>query len=313
MKHRDRISVVIPLYNKAQYILDAISSAIAQGDGVGEIIVVDDGSVDSGAALVAEIAKNEPKIRLLHQKNGGVSAARNTGIRAAREELVAFLDADDWYLPGYIESLLALNSAHKNAVMFCTGYYVVFGNGTRQTRLLKSNTPEIWSGVISNFYREWINLSFTCTNAIALRREFLLKQQIWFPVGERLGEDQDVWFRIAESGAVVYRNAPLVAYRQDVIGSATYETPTPTNILPCYKRLAERLSRGEVPRHMIRSAQRLFASHVLNIANARLRVGNTGGAWMLILDPRVRSNLGYLVKTLCRYGCAIVARRRIAP
>ena len=307
MKHLSRVSVVIPLYNKAPYILDAISSVIAQGDGVGEIIVVDDGSADSGPALVADIAKTEPKIRLLFQENGGVSSARNAGIRAAHEEIVTFLDADDWYLPGYVDSALMLAHLHKAAVMVCCGYVAVFPDSTNQIRVLKAAEAQTWIGEVADFYRDWSKVSFTCTNAIALRRDMLLRQHIWFPEGEGLGEDQDVWFRIAESGPVVYRNAPLVAYRMDVIGSATHGR-SPTDVLPCYQRLHERLSRNEVPSHMVRGAKRLVASHILNVANTRLRAGYIDGAWALLCDPRARSNPGYLAKTLYRYAGSLLAR-----
>lgn len=307
MTQPTRVSVVIPLFNKAAYVADAISSVIAQGAGVGEIVVVDDGSTDAGPSLVADVAKSDSRIRLLSQNNSGVSSARNAGIRAAREELVTFLDADDWYLPGYVESALKLAHLHKNAAMVCSGYVAVFPNGISQTRVLKPASSQSWSGEVTDFYREWSKASFTCTNAIALRRETLLRREIWFPEDECLGEDQDVWFRAAESGPVVYRNAPLVAYRMDVIGSATYGK-SPMDILPCYQRLFERLSRREIPSHMTHSASRLVASHILNVANARLCAGNAGGAWELLSDPRARSSPAYFARSLYRYVCARFVR-----
>lgn len=301
MTHPCRVSVVIPLFNKADYVAEAISSALTQGAGVGEIIVVDDGSTDAGPSIVAEMAKQDSRIFLISQENSGVSSARNAGIGAAREELIAFLDADDWYFPGYVDSVLELARLHHNAVMFCSGYFAVFGDGSRQTRILKPTVPKTWHGPITDFYSDWIRSSFTFTSAIALRRENLICRQIRFPIGERLGEDQDVWFRVAESGPVIYRNAPYVAYRMDVMGSATYGK-SPTDFLPCYQRLYERLSRGEVPSHMVRGARKLFASHILNIANARMSMGNTKGAWTLLTDPRARSNPGYLAKSLAIYA-----------
>lgn len=308
MTHPTRVSVVMPLFNKAAYVTEALSSVIAQGAGVGEVIVVDDGSTDSGPALVAEFAKQDYRIHLLSQKNGGVSSARNAGLRAAREELVCFLDADDWYMPGYVDALLHLANFNRTAAMFCTGYVAVFPDGRRQTHILKPTSSYSWFGEVTDFYRSWSKASFTCTNAIALHRETILRRHISFPEGERLGEDQDVWFRAAESGPVIYRNAPLAAYRMDVAGSATFGK-SPDNILPCYQRLFERLSRGEVPTRMAYSARKLVSSHILNIANARLRAGDTEGAQAMLFDPRSKANLGYFAKTLLRYAGGRLAGR----
>ena len=86
------ISVVVPLYNKADYVEEAITSALA-AHGVREVIVVDDESTDDGPERVARMS--DPRIRLIRQKNQGVSAARNRGIHEARGDFIAFLDADD--------------------------------------------------------------------------------------------------------------------------------------------------------------------------------------------------------------------------
>lgn len=104
------VSVVIPAFNHEKFIAEAIASAAAQGECVAEILVVDDGSTDRTAALVAQIS--EPRLRLLRQPNAGPSAARNTGWRAARSEWIQFLDADDTLPP---HALAALLTAAHNA------------------------------------------------------------------------------------------------------------------------------------------------------------------------------------------------------
>lgn len=304
-----RVSVVIPLYNKATYVIESLRSVLEQGAAVREVIVVDDGSTDSGPALVAELASGEPAVRLISQKNSGVSAARNVGIKAAREEFVAFLDADDWYLPGYLETMLALAHRYENAAMFCSGYVAKYSDGSERLGLLNPVSFSTRGSLMSDFYRSWGKGSFTCTSAIVVRRNVLVQQNIWFPEGEKLGEDQDVWFRLAEQTAVAYSNQALVVYRMDVPGSATYDH-TPLNTLPCYQRLQDRLIRGMVPPHLRRSARKLVASHVLNIANARLAAGDEMGAWSLLIDSRARPNWIYLARSLCNYACAKVSTRQ---
>ncbi|MBO7312877.1 MAG: glycosyltransferase family 2 protein, partial [Alistipes sp.] len=99
-----QISVVIPLYNKAAEIERALRSVVEQSLSVGEIIVVNDGSTDSSKEVVERFIAAHPDagIRLINQKNSGVSAARNRAIEEAKGSYIALLDADDWWLPNYI-------------------------------------------------------------------------------------------------------------------------------------------------------------------------------------------------------------------
>ncbi len=96
---------MIPAYNHARFVVDAVSSAAAQGDCVSEIVVVDDGSKDDTAAVVEGIA--EPRLRLIRQQNRGPSPARNLGWRSTKAEWIFFLDADDSISPGALPALLS--------------------------------------------------------------------------------------------------------------------------------------------------------------------------------------------------------------
>jgi glycosyltransferase involved in cell wall biosynthesis len=98
------ISVIIPTYNYARYLRDAIDSVLAQTVAPLEIIVVDDGSTDDTPQVLAAYGE---KIRAIHQSNLGVAAARNTGLAAARGECIAFLDSDDLWLPRKLELQIA--------------------------------------------------------------------------------------------------------------------------------------------------------------------------------------------------------------
>jgi len=93
------VSAVIPTYNRAHCLHRAVDSVLAQTCGEVEVIVVDDGSTDDTTAVVASRYGSDPRVRLLHQPNGGVASARNAGLRAARGELVALLDSDDTWAP----------------------------------------------------------------------------------------------------------------------------------------------------------------------------------------------------------------------
>ncbi|WP_284010719.1 glycosyltransferase family 2 protein [Haloarcula pelagica] len=103
---RPRVSVVVPTYNRADTVGRAVESALAQTVTDIEVVVVDDGSTDDTAAVVTGI--DDERVRYLaHERNRGRSAARNTGIEAARGEYVAFLDSDDRWLPGKLDRQLA--------------------------------------------------------------------------------------------------------------------------------------------------------------------------------------------------------------
>lgn len=110
------VSVVIPAFNHERFIAEAIASAAAQGDCVAEILVVDDGSTDQTAAVIAQL--REPRLRLLRQPNAGPSAARNTGWRAARGEWIQFLDADDTLPPDALTALLTAAHAAPGKIPF---------------------------------------------------------------------------------------------------------------------------------------------------------------------------------------------------
>jgi glycosyltransferase involved in cell wall biosynthesis len=106
------ISVVIPLYNKAAEIERTLRSVLAQTLSPLEIIVVDDGSTDGSAAIVERVGGE--RVRLVHQQNRGVSAARNRGIELSRGEYVAFLDGDDRWNPDYLQTLAAFIARHPD-------------------------------------------------------------------------------------------------------------------------------------------------------------------------------------------------------
>ncbi|MCG8314450.1 MAG: glycosyltransferase family 2 protein [Pseudomonadales bacterium] len=111
------VSAVIPAYNYAKFVAEAVDSILEQSYSPIEIIVVDDGSTDNTAEVLAGYGD---KINYIHQKNGGLSAARNTGIKAAKGEYIAFLDADDIWHPEKIEKQLRLAEDTGNEIVLCT-------------------------------------------------------------------------------------------------------------------------------------------------------------------------------------------------
>ena len=118
-EHDPKVSIIVPVYNVKQYVAEALESVINQTYKNLEIIVVDDGSTDGSEKICDEYAKKDNRIKLIHQDNKGLSAARNTGLDNMIGEYVAFLDSDDAFMPEAIEkSLSAVISNDVDCVVF---------------------------------------------------------------------------------------------------------------------------------------------------------------------------------------------------
>jgi glycosyltransferase involved in cell wall biosynthesis len=187
------VSVVIPLYNKGPYIARALKSVLAQTFQDFEVIVVDDGSTDGGAEVVRGF--DDPRIRLIQQENLGVSAARNRGIAAARAELVAFLDADDEWLSGFLETIMRMRREFPEAGAYVTAFYT---HGRKRSGLLdlKAVLPEPWEGLIPRYfltvtYGGPISSSSVCIPRSIFDDIGMFIEGVWW------GEDTEMWGRIA--------------------------------------------------------------------------------------------------------------------
>ena len=111
-----KVSVIIPVYNREAYIRESVDSVLAQTFTEFEVIVVDDGSTDAAAEIIQSYT--DPRIRLIRQSHQGVSAARNTGLDAARGEYITFLDSDDLYYPDFLQSLFQIIQSTKTDMAF---------------------------------------------------------------------------------------------------------------------------------------------------------------------------------------------------
>lgn len=213
------VSVVIPLYNKSPYIARALNSVLAQSFQDFEVIVVNDGSTDGGEEIVS--AYNDIRIHLINQKNQGVSAARNHGIDAARAELIAFLDADDEWLPEYLNTILRLRKKYPEAGMYTTARYSIYPDGSKSVSHC-SGIPNNWEGIIPSVFKSAaLDGSFPgVTSSTAVPKKVLTKIG-FFPEGVSMSEDTDTWGKIG----LYYKNAhsskPLAIYYKDVPTAAT--------------------------------------------------------------------------------------------
>lgn len=204
-----KFSVVIPLYNKEHYIEATIRSVLNQTCTDYEVIVVDDGSKDDSLALARKFESD--RVRIIHQENQGVAVARNTGILNARGEFICFLDADDEWRPEYLSAIQGLTEQYPESAIFVTAYAVNMGNG----KIHYSTRLEPETGCLPSY---WLTLAkgydFVWTSATTIRRQALLDAGLFKP-GEKIGQDLDMWARVARiNPRVAYSNHICVNYNR---------------------------------------------------------------------------------------------------
>lgn len=187
------VSVVIPLHNKARHIGRAIESVLRQTFQRFEVIVVDDGSTDGGADVVRKF--DDPRIRLVVQQNAGVSAARNRGIEQASCECVAFLDADDEWLPVFLETVTGLRTRHPEAGLFACAYRIC-REATTWAPAFQHCVESPEGGLLDDYFHAALGPAPVWTSA-TMAPKAVLKQFGGFPVGMRTGEDLNLWMQIA--------------------------------------------------------------------------------------------------------------------
>lgn len=185
MNHTPKISIVIPIYNVAKYIADCLYSVLRQSYNDYEIICVNDGSIDDSAVIVESLIQKEgvtDKVQLINQDNAGLSAARNTGIEAAKGEYIFLLDSDDWLEQDAL-SRLAEHLCGEDLVCFTGRRYFEDKCEYENPDVLTECTYDSgWEYYCKNATKPR-NFVFVCAVLRAYRRDFLFENNLWFTKG----------------------------------------------------------------------------------------------------------------------------------
>lgn len=195
-------TAVIPLYNKRNYITDTLKSVLAQTFSDYEVIVVDDVSTDDSLTIAQQV--QDSRIRFIsHEKNKGLSASRNTGIRSAQAEYIAFLDADDIWQPQFLETIHGLIQKYPEAGLFATKYDELHPGGV----VIEHPFP-INNGIVLDFFEKELRQHIYCYSSICI------KKNTFDSVGNfneaiTMGEDVDFNVRVNLNYKLAYSKVAL--------------------------------------------------------------------------------------------------------
>lgn len=303
-----KMTVTIALYNKKDYIKRALDSVLCQTHSEFELIVVNDGSTDGGEKIVETYS--DPRIRMVHQKNAGLPTARNVGIEHATSEWVAFLDADDYWLPHCLQSHVENITAHPDICWSAGFNREIKPDGSYVDRSLHAGVADLYDdGVISD------GLLFLCRGGGLLQANVVCVKKAAFAVAGlhdpvlRNTEDVDMWLRLSlHYPRLAHCNKVISVYFLDVPNSQVKNIETKYKftriVLDKHKHLLRTLPE---PRQ---SALRGYMRRIINnLIVKQLLIGNRENACQTCVAYReVLSPARYAGYMVCAHSPAMLPR-----
>lgn len=204
------ISVVIPLYNKEKQIARTLQSVLNQKFQDFEIVVVNDGSTDGSVAEAERI--KDPRLRLIHQKNAGVAAARNRGIAESRGDYVALLDADDEWETDYLSTQKRLIDTYPDCSVFVVNYAMHDDKGNVSSIIINNVTFSGRDGIIDNYFQIASHSHPPICSISIVASKDVFNSIGGFPEGINSGEDLLTWARLACRYKIAYCREPLAIF-----------------------------------------------------------------------------------------------------
>lgn len=209
MQHDSTVSVIIPAYDVAVSLGRCLDSVFLQDVHAPQVIVINDGSTDH----TSEVAKSYgDRILYIEQENQGQGAARNTGLRAAQGEYVAFLDADDYWLPGFLRTCIDFLQQHPDAIAVSTGQVIKRWGHADQINppvLANASANSLWKPcLLDDFFRFWADQDHIRTGSAVMRRQ-VIEQAGYQRADLRISQDLEYWGYLATYGQWGFIPKPL--------------------------------------------------------------------------------------------------------
>jgi glycosyltransferase involved in cell wall biosynthesis len=280
LPHGSGVSVVVTTYNYERFIIDALDSVLAQTLQPFEVVVIDDGSTDDTARIVAAFA--DRGVRYVRQSNGGAAAARNRGIRETTGDLVGFLDADDIWLPTKLERQVEYLARNPDAVM--VSGQKIWWDFERDTRRI-----EVIRELDGSKQRREICITNTVGNpSMVLVRRDAIRRAGPFDETLRWGQDWEFFIRIASLGRVGVDVDPVIIYRWHDGGLSHERRSERLSVLHSISRRAI----ANYERRWLRLPLRARAWSAVEFERARL-TRKTGDPWRKQALHAIRSLAAY--------------------
>jgi glycosyltransferase involved in cell wall biosynthesis len=297
---REQTSVIIPAYNCADSIHQAVESALAQTRPPFEVIIIDDGSTDS---TLSKVRAYGAKVTLLTQPNSGPASARNLGVRTARGQFIAFLDADDYWEKDFLHVCTDVIRKHPGIVAVSTGLRFRLPDGTERIgpRLLLQNRPPVDEFIIEDFFSFWAEADHIRVGSCVIRRSALMEAGL-MNARLRQAEDLELWALLATYGKWAFTpkilwvgNSDVVAARQGWLRKYRTRWSFCPSMSEWTRRISPRIRPDDV-----RAFERACGRVAVSFARSNLLAGNYRVARDLV--DRYRSSLpnslmGRLLKT----------------
>lgn len=210
------VSVIIPCYNSAAHISEAIDSVLAQDYSNIEVIVVDDGSTDNSIDILRQFGD---KIIVLQQANQGPAAARNAGMRIANGQFIAFNDSDDLWLPGKLTAQISYLQQHPDIGLCYCGWAIWHGETSLEQISAQLASTGQAATAEDTYYSGWLYLKLLKDSVIhtitAVLRRDVIDNIGMFNTDYRIGEDHDLWLRISQRYQMAKLSRTYAVYRDN--------------------------------------------------------------------------------------------------
>lgn len=256
----EKICIVVPVYNVEKYVKKCIESIRAQSYSNLEVIIVNDGSTDNSLEVCIESSKNDERIKVVSKENGGLSDARNYGMKFCTCKLITFIDSDDYVAKDYVKNLYELMLKY-NVDISCTNY-IRFYEDNRFEKRNKNNYEKVFNSqkaIIDVLYQKTI-----ANSAWGKLYKYELFKDITFPKG-KLCEDLGTFYKLFEKASnIVYSSQQDYFYLQrktSIMGSEFHEKKM--DALEFTKEIYERYSKTKIKR----SAESRICVECLNLLN----------------------------------------------
>lgn len=202
-------SIIIPLFNKEKYIQNTIESVLKQSFQDFEIVIINDGSTDNSLFIINHF--KDERIKIVTQKNRGVASARNKGIELAEGKIIAFLDADDNWLPNHLQEIFELSEEKIECGMFCSRYTIKIKENHFEKVSFKNNIADNYKGIVEDFFKTSLKNRVALTSALAVKKEVFEKIGL-FNESYSNGEDTNLWIKIALNYKIAITNKVTCIY-----------------------------------------------------------------------------------------------------